>query len=55
MSKQFLEEKYFTATFDDGRLEAVCWHKTLKEAKEYAKKLRKLFPQDEIIVGERIE
>ena len=57
MSEQTLEEKYFTATFNnDGSLEAVYWHKTLKEAKSYARMLRKKFPteKDEIIFGERL-
>jgi len=49
------EEKFFTATLNDGFLEAVYWHKTLKEAKAEAKKLRKKFPKEEIIVGEKLE
>jgi hypothetical protein len=48
-------EKYFVASFNGGFLEAVLWCETLDEAKVEKKKRAKQFPEEEIIVGERIE
>ena len=55
-NNQTLTEKYFTARFnDDGYLEAVCLHRTLKDAKDFKKYLQKKFSTNKIIIGKRLE